>query len=469
VQKRGDYMDAKERKQYDQLIRTPIAKIIPVLAIPTVISMMIGMIYNLVDAYFVGMLGTSAAAAIGILMSIQTVFQAVGFMCGHGSGSRISVLLGKGKKELADVYASTGFLASIVASSIITILAMMMISPLMVFLGSTKTILPYARIYGFYILLSGPALSASCVLNNIMRYEGKASLAMVGLVSGGVLNMIGDPIFMFGLKMGIHGAGLSTALSQYISFGILLYMFISKKTMTSISLKKAKGFGEELTRIMQNGTPSLIRQMLNSLSTMSLNIIAKPYGDAAIAGMTIVGRIVMFFASTMVGIGQAYQPVAAFNYGAKKYKRIREGFLVTWVLGETVLGIFAIIAFINPEPLILLFRNDPRVLAIGKNALRFHCIALIASPLSVVSNMMFQSIGESAIASFLAALRSGIYYIPILFILSRLLGILGIQSAQMVADILTTLTCIPFLVKFFRELPKKNMHVKMDDDYKHSS
>ena len=325
------------------------------------------------------------------------------------------------------------------------------------------------RIYGFYILLSGPALSASCVLNNIMRYEGKASLAMVGLVSGGVLNMIGDPVFMFGLKMGIHGAGLSTALSQYISFGILLYMFISKKTMTSISLKKAKGFGEELTRIMQNGTPSLIRQMLNSLSTMSLNIIAKPYGDAAIAGMTIVGRIVMFFASTMVGIGQAYQPVAAFNYGAKKYKRIREGFLVTWVLGETVLGIFAIIAFINPEPLILLFRNDSRVLAIGKNALRFHCIALIASPLSVVSNMMFQSIGESAIASFLAALRSGIYYIPILFILSRLLGILGIQSAQMVADILTTLTCIPFLMKFFRELPKKNMHVKMDDDYKHSS
>ena len=230
-------MDAKERKQYDQLIRTPIVKIIPVLAIPTVISMMIGMIYNLVDAYFVGMLGTSAAAAIGILMSIQAVFQAVGFMCGHGSGSRISVLLEKGKKELADVYASTGFLASIVASSIITILAMIMISPLMVFLGSTKTILPYARIYGFYILLSGPALSASCVLNNIMRYEGKASLAMVGLVSGGVLNMIGDPIFMFGLKMGIHGAGLSTALSQYISFGILLYMFISKKTMTSISLK----------------------------------------------------------------------------------------------------------------------------------------------------------------------------------------------------------------------------------------
>lgn len=461
-------MDAKERKQYDQLIKTPVVKVIPVLAIPTVISMMIGMIYNLVDAYFVGMLGTSAAAAIGILMSVQAVYQAIGFMCGHGSGSRISVLLGKGKKDVADVYASTGFLTSIVASSIITILAMMVISPLMMFLGSTKTILPYARIYGFYILLSGPALSASCVLNNIMRYEGKASLAMVGLVSGGVLNMIGDPIFMFGFKMGIHGAGLSTALSQYISFGILLYMFISKKTLTSISLKKAKGFGEELMRIMQNGFPSLIRQMLNSFSTMSLNIVAKPYGDAAIAGMTIVGRIIMFFASTMVGIGQAYQPVAAFNYGAKKYQRIREGFKITWILGEMVLGIFAIIAFINPEPLILLFRNDPSVLAIGKNALRFQCIALIVQPLSIVSNMMFQSIGESGKASFLAGLRSGLYYIPILVILSHLLGVLGIQSAQMVADILTSLTCIPFLVKFFRVLPKKNIRVQLDEEYEHS-
>ena len=301
-----------------------------------------------------------------------------------------------------------------------------------------------------------------------MRYEGKASLAMVGLVSGGVLNMIGDPIFMFGFKMGIHGAGLSTALSQYISFGILLYMFISKKTLTSISLKKAKGFGEELMRIMQNGFPSLIRQMLNSFSTMSLNIVAKPYGDAAIAGMTIVGRIIMFFASTMVGIGQAYQPVAAFNYGAKKYQRIREGFKITWILGEMVLGIFAIIAFINPEPLILLFRNDPSVLAIGKNALRFQCIALIVQPLSIVSNMMFQSIGESGKASFLAGLRSGLYYIPILVILSHLLGVLGIQSAQMVADILTSLTCIPFLVKFFRVLPKKNIRVQLDEEYEHS-
>lgn len=459
-------MDNKQRKQYEMMVLTPIRKVLPALAIPTTISMMITMVYNLVDAYFVGKLGTSASAAIGILVSVQSIFQAIGFMCGHGSGSHVSRLLGEQRKKQADIYASTAFYFAMCISTLIAIICLIFITPMMRLLGSTETILPFARIYGFYILISGPALAVSCVLNNLMRYEGKASLAMIGLVSGGVLNMIGDPIFMFGMHMGIHGAGLSTALSQYISLGILYYMFASGKTITTISIKKFKPISYELSRLLGNGFPSFIRQVLNSVATMTLNIASKPYGDAAIAAMTIVGRLGMFFGASMIGIGQGYQPIAAYNYGAKKYKRIREGFFFTWSLGEVILGLFAILGLCIPHTLVSIFRDDPEVIEIGVIALRCQSIATLMMPFSVTCNMMFQSIGESKIASFLATLRSGLYYIPILIILPRFIGITGITSAQMISDIMTTLTCGPFLVHYFRRLPKHNETVLLDESYK---
>lgn len=458
-------MDRKTQEQYEKLVLTPIKVIIPQLAIPTIISMMVSMIYNLVDAYFVGKIGTAAAAAVGILMSVQAIYQAIGFMCGHGSGSNISRLLGQGRVDEASNYASTAFLMSIVITTILTIPALIFITPLMHMLGSTTTILPYARIYGYYMLICGPTLAASCVLNNIMRYEGKASLAMIGLVSGGVLNMIGDPIFMFGLKMGIHGAGLSTALSQYISLGILFYMFYSGKTISKISFKHFHLRKLAIGNIVSNGLPSLLRQVLNSVSTMTLNIAANPYGDAAIAAMTIVGRIVAFFASMMVGIGQGYQPVGAYNYGAKKYKRIRQGFYFTWGLGEILLMGAAIVGLLFSRELVSIFRDDQAVITIGVRALRFQCFALILQPLGIVCNMMFQSIGKAKIASLLASLRSGLYYIPALIILPMFLGITGVEISQLVGDALTFLTCVPIVIRFFRQLPNKNIETEIDHAY----
>ena len=220
-------MTEKERRQYEKLVLTPVEKLIPALAVPTVISMMVTMIYNLVDAFFVGKLGTSASAAIGIVLGVQSIIQAFGFMLGHGSGSLISFHLGKGNREHADMLLATSFFTAMGFSVLLSLFCFSFLTPLMRQMGSTDTILPFSRNYATYILISGPALMCSCVLNNVMRYEGKAVLAMVGLVSGGVLNMIGDPILMFGLGLGIDGAGLSTAISQYISFGILLYMFLS--------------------------------------------------------------------------------------------------------------------------------------------------------------------------------------------------------------------------------------------------
>ena len=441
---------SKEQQQYQKLVLTPVERLIPRLAIPTILSMMITMIYNLVDAYFVGRLGTSASAAIGVVLGVQSIFQAFGFMMGHGAGSRISICLGKGDRDAADRLFSTAFFHSLIISVLISAPGLLFLHPLMRLMGSSDTILPFSSNYGFYILISGPALVGSCVLNNVMRYEGRAVLAMAGLVTGGVLNMIGDPILMFGLGLGIDGAGLSTAISQYISFGILLYMVFSKRTISRLSLRFRSNDPEVTLSIMRVGFPSLIRQMLNSISTITLNHAAMPYGDAAIAAMAIVGRIVMFIGSAMIGLGQGFQPVSAYNFGARKYARLRQAFYFTVKAGMLVLGILAIFGFLFPEPIVRLFRDDPQVVEIGSRALRFQCIAVVMQPFSVTSNMMFQSIGRSKEASFMAMLRSGLYYIPSLLILPLFLGLTGIECAQMVSDILTTLTCIPFVARFMR-------------------
>ena len=455
----------KQWRQYEKLVLTPVNKLIPKLAIPTVISMMITMIYNLADAFFVGKIGTSAAAAIGILMSVQAVFQAIGFMCGHGSGSIISGRLGQGDTEGANATGSTGFALSAIFSIAVMIPELIFIKPFMLLLGSTETILPYAVIYGYYIIISGPALSMSCVLNNVLRYEGRAALAMVGLVSGGVLNIIGDPILMFGLDMGIHGAGLSTAISQYVSLFLLLYMYLSGRTITKLSVKNISFSARNVFHILSNGLPSLCRQVLNSLSSMTLNICANPYGDAAIAAMTITGRVNMFVGSVMIGIMQGFQPVSAYNYGARKYKRVRDGFNFTSKAGQLVLTVLAIITFIFARPLITCFRAGPEVIEIGTMALRFQCLAMIMQPFGVVSNMTFQSIGKSATASFLGSLRSGLCYLPALLILQHFLGLTGIELAQPVADILTSVICIPFVVKFFMRLPKEDVITDLDRRY----
>ena len=462
-------MSEKERLQYEKLVLMPIGKLIPFLAIPTVISMMVTMIYNLVDAFFVGKLGTSASAAIGIVLGVQSIIQAFGFMLGHGSGSLISVHLGRGDRETADRLLSTAFFTAAGFSVLLSAFCMFFMAPLMRLMGSTETILPYSSNYAGYILISGPALMCSCVLNNVMRYEGKAVFAMIGLVSGGVLNMIGDPILMFGLGLGIDGAGLSTAISQYISFGILLYMFLSGKTITRISIRSYTRDIRELLKIIKVGFPSLIRQMLNSLATMTLNNCAMPYGDAAIAAMSIVGRISMFIGSAMIGIGQGFQPVSAFNYGAKKYARLRKAFSFTFRTGMIILGTLGILGMIAPQAVVHLFRDDPRVVEIGALALRFQCVAVFFQSFSVTANMMFQSVGRSREASFLATLRSGLFYIPLLIILPRFMGLMGIQSAQMWSDILTTAVCLPFVIRFFREIPKEDQEAAIDIAYRRTT
>lgn len=453
---------AEEQAQYDKLVGTPIPKLIPKLAVPTVLSMMITMLYNLADSYFVGKLGTSASASIGIVMAVLATYQAFGFLFGHGAGAVMSRQLGRGEQEAASKTTSTAFFATVVLGFLISVIGLIFVTPLMRLLGSTETILPYAVEYARCIFLSGTFFCSSCVLNNVLRYEGRAFNAMIGLVSGSVLNIFLDPLFIFGFNMGIRGAGLATALSQTISFLLLLSMYLRGKTISKLSVKNIDLKHKETTvRVVQNGFPSLVRQLLGMFGTTFLNIGARPYGDAAIAAMTIDGRVSMFLFAFVLGIGQGYQPVAAYNHGAGREDRVREGYWFTLISSEVVVGILAVLAIIFAEPIVQFFRDDPEVVRIGAGAMKFFGIAAFFQPMAVCTNMMFQSIGEARIATFLSSLRSGLYYVPLLLILPRVIGLLGIQSAVMWSDMATALTSMPFTLNFFRKLSQQEKQQNM--------
>lgn len=440
--------------QYKKMTETPVGRLIISLGIPTVISMLITNIYNMADSYFVSQLSLSAGGATSIVFGVMAILQAFGFMFGHGSGSHISRMLGAKQNERASQFASTGFFWAVLVGFLIMIGGLVFIEPLMRLLGSTDTILPYAIDYCTFILIAAPAMTGSCVLNNILRYEGKAALAMIGLTTGGILNMALDPLLIFALDMGISGAGLATALSQYISFGILLSMFLLKKTQSRISPRLfAKEFNT-VASIVITGLPSLARQGLNSASTMVMNAQAKPFGDAAIAAMGYVGRTSSLIFSIGLGIGQGFQPVSGFNYGAKKYSRVRKGTWFTLWLGMASIGVIAAGCFAFAPQIISLFRNEEEVLLIGSEALRIQCIFLLFFPASMVVNMLFQSIGKSIPALALSCLQSGLIFIPLCLVLPRLWGIKGIEVAQPLAYFMTAIISMPCMIVFLKHLPK---------------
>lgn len=443
--------------QYEKMSLTPIPRLILSLSVPAVISMLVTNIYNLVDTAFVGKLGTSASGAVGIVFGFMSIIQAIGFMFGQGAGSILSRALGMKDRQSASVNASAGFFASFLSGVLICIFGFVFLDDMVFWLGSTQTIAPFAKTYITYILISAPFMCSCLTLNNILRYEGKAFLGMIGLMSGAILNMAVDPVLMFGLDLGIAGAGLSTALSQLISWGILLFMFLSGKTESKLSIKNAVYFTPRLFgNIIATGFPSLLRQVLNSITAVMLNNCCAVYGDAAVAAMSIVSRIVFFAFSIAIGIGQGYQPVAAFSYGAKKYSRLRKGFWFAVCASETIIFVTTAILVLLSDDLIALFRDDPGVIEIGTRALRLQALATLILPLCMVIEMLFQSTGRRLGATLLSALRNGLFFIPALLILSNVRGIAGIQEAQPLSLLLSVPVFLIFAVIFFRNLPKED-------------
>ena len=447
-------MSAEDRtaQQFRKMTETPIPKLILSLAAPTILSMLITSIYNLADTFFVGQISTSASGAVGVVSSLMAIIQALGFMLGHGAGSIISRSLGSQNTKAATRFASTSFFTALTFGLILAAVGLTTLPHFMMLLGSTETILPHACAYARPILIAAPLMMSSLVMNNILRYEGKASFAMIGLVTGGVLNMVLDPVFIFGFGLGTAGAGIATALSQSISFCILLSMFLRGKTVSQFQLSAVTRSPAEFGTILMTGLPSFGRQGLNSIGGMLLNIAARSYGDAAVAGMSIVSRIFMFILSVAIGVGQGLQPVASFNYGAHKFRRVRQAAIFTMQAAFVLLVVLIAVCWWNDEALIRLFRDDPAVTAVALPAFRYQCLAMLLQPVIVVANMTFQSVGKAGRATFLACCRQGVFFIPLILILPRTHELFGVEICQPIADVLTFFVSLPFLVAFLRQL-----------------
>ena len=444
-----------EEKKYHQMTETSVGKLIIKLSIPTMISMMITTIYNTADTFFVSKISVSASGATGIVFSLMAILQAFGFMLGHGAGSNISRLLGARHVERASTFLSTSFFLAIAIGTLIGCTGLLFLEPFMRLLGSTDTILPEAKAYATYILLAAPAMLTSCVLNNVLRYEGLAFFAMIGLASGGILNICLDPLLIFVFKLGTGGAGLATAISQYIGVFILLRPFLRGKTSSRIALRSFTRSAADIGNIVLTGFPSLVRQGMNSVATTLLNVQASVYGDAAIAAFSIVNRVSGLLFSAALGLGQGLQPVTAFNYGAKKYRRVRQAFLFTLTLATGLLAAVCILCLINAESIVMLFRKDTDVVKIGSEALRYTCLGLILLPSSALSSMLFQSAGKKGRAIFIAMLQSGAIFIPLLLILPRFSGLLGLELAHPVSYAAAGLISLPISFAFLRTLKKQ--------------
>ena len=451
-------MDAQELK-FKQMTEPPVERLICKLAVPCIISMLVTSFYNMADTFFVGMLESNAATgAVGVVFSMMAIIQAVGFFFGQGSGTFISRALGQKNYDEANQMAATGFFSSLAVGLLICIAGQIFLEPLAYLLGSTDTILPYSKDYLRVILFGAPWMVASFVLNNQLRFQGGAMYAMVGITTGAILNIILDPLLILPqfMNLGVAGAGWATIFSQFVSF-CLLYLGCSKGSNIRIRLRNFRLRWYYFVMIFKGGLPSLARQCLASLATICLNHAARPFGDAVIAAMGVVQRIAMFGASTMLGFGQGFQPVCGFNYGAKLYDRVKKGFWFCIKISTAVLTAFAVAGFIFAPQLIALFRNDPDVIACGTAALRFQCISFPMHGWIVMSTMMEQSMGKTVSATFLSVARQGLFFIPLVLILSATLGILGIQMTQACADALTLLCAVPIHIHIMRNMQQQKL------------
>ena len=440
------------QEKFLEMTTAPVERLIARLAVPTIISMLITTIYNMADTFFIGMISTAASGAVGVSFSIMAIIQALGFFFGQGAGASISQALGSQDTKRANELAATGFFSALICGAAVGVLGLVFMEPLVYFLGATETIYPHCTAYLRLILIGAPWMCASFVLNNLLRFEGNAFRAMVGLTAGGVLNMLLDPLFIFVFDMEIAGAALATIVSQAVSFGILLFQ-IKKYSAISLRFRDFRPGVRMYSAITRAGLPSLLRQGIASVGTICLNTAARPFGDAAISAMAIIGRITMFSNSAMLGFGQGFQPVCGFNYGAKRYDRVKKGYF--FLIKTSVIGllIFAAVEFGFAEQFVGIFRDDPAVIAIGAKALRFQCITLVFNSFIISSNMLLQTTGQVVPASILGVARQA-FLIPCLGLFTGLFGLTGLQMSQPVADTLTFVIAIPMAAKFLRRLGK---------------
>lgn len=437
--------------KYTFLTQAPVHRVIGAMAIPTIISMLLTSMYNLVDTFFVGKINTQSTAAVGIVFSVMFFIQAFSFFFGNGSGNYISRQLGAQNTKDAEVMASTGLFYTLVFSLIVMLLGWIFLEPISILLGSTPTILPYTRQYLGISLLGTPFIMGTFCINNQMRFQGFTKYSVYGAISGSIINCLLDPVFIFGFSMGVSGAAVASVIGQICGFVILLIMS-QKEGVIHYTHRRISFEGRFVKEIIAGGTPSISRQGLASVSTIALNSVAGNYGDAAIAAMSIVTRISMFIFSVIVGLGQGFQPMCGFCYGAKLYDRVKEGFWFSTKIGTFFLLFWSVVLIIFSGEVVSLFRDDPEVIAIGIPALRYQMIIFPACSFMMMANMMMQTCRKTIRANILAASRQGLFFIPLIFVLPYFYGLFGVEICQAVSDVISLIVTIPIVWTAFKEM-----------------
>lgn len=447
-------MKEKFENKFDKMANAPVKKLIVSLAVPTILTMLVSALYNMADSYFVGRIDTTSVASIGIVFSIMTLLQAIGFFLGNGSGIMISTLLGKKDKKTASHYASTAFYTSIICGLLLALSGIFFSKQLALFLGATDTTVNSAAGYLKYILLGAPFILGSFVLNNQLRYQGSAIYSMAGIMSGSIINIALDPLFIFTFDMGVDGAAIATVISQIIGFTILI-MGTFKGENIRMNPKNIRLSKEIYLTIIKNGLPSLSRQGVQTAANISLNFACAPFGDAMVAGMSVFNRVMFLGLAVVIGVGQGFQPVCSFNDGAKKYSRVYEGYKFTVILTTCIITVLSIIGFIFAPDLIAVFRDDADVIAAGAKALRYQCIIMPVLGYGTTSNMLMQSLKLPVKATVLALSRQGIFYIPLILLLPRLIGGTGIIITMPIADTLSFILTFILSTSTVKKLKRK--------------
>lgn len=447
----------KLEARYLMMTQAPVKRLILKMSVPTIISMLVTSIYNMVDSFFVGHLSTEAVAGVGVAFAYMAFINACGFFFGHGSGNYISRALGARRTENAGKMAATGFLSPLLLGAVAGTLGLVFISPLSRALGATEQILPSANAYLRYILFATPFMMSSLTLNNQLRLQGNARFGMIGIASGAILNILLDPLFIFALNMGVSGASLATAISQLFGWSLLLWG-TSREGNVHIRIRNFTPTWEYYKQIINGGLPSLARQALAVVATICLNRMAVHYADpgneaSVVAAFSIVTRVIMMSYALIIGLGQGFQPVCGYNYGAKLYGRVKESYLFCLTLSTAVLIVLATLGYLFAPDIIALFRSeDPELIRVGTHAMRWQCIAFPLMGLCTATNMLLQNINYTWQATFLSMCRQGICFLPAVFIAPWLWGLTGLEASQAIADALTFLISLPFAIWIIQKL-----------------
>ena len=439
-------------RKFIMMTTYPVSKLVFRLAVPSIITMMISAIYNMADTFYVAGIDVQSPAAVGVVFSYMAFIQAIAFFFGQGSANYISRALGARNREGAVLIASTGFFTSLFTGIFIALMGFVFMDDLLRLLGSTETILPYARDYFRYILIGTPFIMSSFVMNNQMRFQGNAFVSMMGITAGAILNIILDPVFIFVLKMGVAGASFATMISQIVSFTLLLWLS-GRRDGIRLSIRNFKPTFAHYREITAGGLPSLGRQGLASVSMAYMNQLAGFYGDTAIAALSIVFRVCMFATSIVLGFGQGFQPVCGFNYGAGKFLRVRRAFWFSVGITAVYCAALSIAGYVLAEKIIAIFRpDDSELIALGSQSLRYECLVYSTVSFVTISNMFLQNTRRTIRASILAASRQGFMLALALYFGRKFFGLTGIIAAQPVADGLTFLLAVPFAFSALREM-----------------